>query len=79
MKKRDVEEELERVMKAALAPSGEQEEALWADFRERRAEESAAWAAFAAAMVLAGSRLRAALPSRAWPRGILMHRTRRKR
>jgi len=43
------------------------EDALWAEFGRRRAEERTAWAGFAAALVRAGTRVRETVSRPAWP------------
>jgi len=59
--------DLAGVLQQALGMGPEQEEALWADFTRRAAEEAATWVAFAGALVLASRQLRAVTPNAVWP------------
>ncbi len=57
MRVEDIDGELGSLLRAGLQLDREQEDALWSEFRMRQARETEAWAAFAAAMVMAGRRL----------------------
>jgi hypothetical protein len=58
MNVRAMDQSLTRLLQQGLELDQEQEDALWADFTLRRAREAAAWAAFAAGLVLVARQMR---------------------
>jgi hypothetical protein len=58
---------LSEVFQESLGLSREQEDALWGRFLARQQREAQAWAAFAAAMNVAGARLWQAVAWAGWP------------
>ncbi|MFB3881584.1 MAG: hypothetical protein ACE149_09990 [Armatimonadota bacterium] len=66
MKVRATDEGLSRLLQQVVELSQDQEDALWADFTVRRAREAAAWAAFAAGLVLATRQMRTVIARSAW-------------
>jgi hypothetical protein len=66
MNERTMDRQLRELLQQGLGLSHEQEDALWADFTARAARETAAWAAFAMGLALAGRQLRAAMPGSVW-------------
>ena len=60
MNERELDRKLTEALRAHLAVSQEQEDALWAAFEARQADEAEAWAAFASALALTNTRLQLA-------------------
>ncbi len=67
MNEQVIDRSLMRACQGALEMSAEREGDLWSQFCARRDAESAAWAAFAASMMLLSAGLRPAIRSCAWP------------
>ncbi len=67
MNERALDRLLSEVLPQGLGLSQEREDALWADFTRRAAQETVAWTALAVGLALASRQLRAVMPNSVWP------------